>query len=192
MTHICVIKLTIIGSDNDFSGLIIWTNAVILLNETLGTNFHEILYFHSRKCFWKCLEYSGHFVSSAMVDVLRLVVNFPTVKKFAFLHISTDRYAVFHGLWHMIRIGEWSGTDIYFVSGVWYFDKIHFHGHLAYLKGANNHMIDWLIDILFPRNVQTYTLAAHTKNFKKFHVHPNMYVPLGGRQRNYSENQRTL
>ena len=47
MTHICVGKLTIIGSDNGLSPgrrqAIIWTNAGILLIEPLGTNFNEIL-----------------------------------------------------------------------------------------------------------------------------------------------------
>ena len=47
VTHICVSKLTIIGSDNGLSPgrrqAIIWTNAGILLVRTLGTNFSEIL-----------------------------------------------------------------------------------------------------------------------------------------------------
>ena len=47
MTHICVSKQTIIGSDNGLSPgqrqAIIWTNAGILLIGTLGTNFSEIL-----------------------------------------------------------------------------------------------------------------------------------------------------
>ena len=47
MTHICVSKLTIIGSDNGLSPArrqaIIWTKAGILLIRTLGTNFSEIL-----------------------------------------------------------------------------------------------------------------------------------------------------
>ena len=47
VTHICVRKLTIIGSDNGLSPdrrqAIIWTNAGILLIRTLGTNFSEIL-----------------------------------------------------------------------------------------------------------------------------------------------------
>ena len=47
VTHICVSKLTIIGSDNGYSPgrrqAIIWTNAGILLIRTLGTNFSEIL-----------------------------------------------------------------------------------------------------------------------------------------------------
>ena len=46
-THICVGKLTIIGSDNDLSPgrrqAIIWTNAGILLIEPLWTNFSESL-----------------------------------------------------------------------------------------------------------------------------------------------------
>ena len=45
--HICVSKLTIIGSDNGFSPerrqAIIWTNAGLLLIGPLGTNFIEIL-----------------------------------------------------------------------------------------------------------------------------------------------------
>ena len=47
MTHICVSKLTIIGSDNGLSPdrrqAIIWTNAGILLIGPLGTNLSEIL-----------------------------------------------------------------------------------------------------------------------------------------------------
>ena len=47
VTHICVSKLTIIGSDNGLSPdrrqAIIWTNAGLLLIVTLGTNFSEIL-----------------------------------------------------------------------------------------------------------------------------------------------------
>ena len=46
-THICVSRLTIIGSDNglppDRRQAIIWTNAGILLIGLLGTNFSEIL-----------------------------------------------------------------------------------------------------------------------------------------------------
>ena len=46
MTHICVGKLTIIGSDNGLSPgrhqAIIWNNAGLLLIEPLGTNFREI------------------------------------------------------------------------------------------------------------------------------------------------------
>ena len=47
VTHICVVKLTIIGSDNGLSPgrrqAIIWTNDGILLIGPLGTNFIEIL-----------------------------------------------------------------------------------------------------------------------------------------------------
>ena len=61
VTHICVSKLTIIGSDNDLSPgrrqAIIWTNAGFLLNGPLGTNFSEILIeihtFSFKKMHWK-------------------------------------------------------------------------------------------------------------------------------------------
>ena len=47
VTHICVSKLTVIGSDNGLSPerrrANIWTNAGILLFGTLGTHFSEIL-----------------------------------------------------------------------------------------------------------------------------------------------------
>ena len=47
MTHLCVCKLTSIGSDNGLSPsrrqAIIWTNTGILLIAILGTNFSEIL-----------------------------------------------------------------------------------------------------------------------------------------------------
>ena len=47
MTHICVSKLAITGSDNglppDRRQAIIWTNAGLLLIEPLGTNFSEML-----------------------------------------------------------------------------------------------------------------------------------------------------
>ena len=47
MTHICVSKLTIIGSDNGLSPdrrqAIIWTNAELLLIGPWGTNLSEIL-----------------------------------------------------------------------------------------------------------------------------------------------------
>ena len=43
VTQRCVIKLTIIGSDNGRRRAIIWTNAEILLIGLLETNFSEIL-----------------------------------------------------------------------------------------------------------------------------------------------------
>ena len=74
VTHICVNKLTTIGSDDN--GLStgrrqtnIWTNAGILLIRTLGIHFNELLseihVFHSRKYIRKCrLRNGGKFVSA--------------------------------------------------------------------------------------------------------------------------------
>ena len=74
VTHICVSKTIIIGSDNGLSPgrrqAIIWTDAGILLNGPWGTNFSEIsikIYTFSRKCIWKCrLGNGGHVVSATM------------------------------------------------------------------------------------------------------------------------------
>ena len=71
MTHICVRKLTIIGSDNGLSPgwrqAIIWTNAGMLM-VPLGAKFSEILVeiltFSLKKCGLMCrLRSGGHFVS---------------------------------------------------------------------------------------------------------------------------------
>ena len=70
VTHICVNKLTIIGSDNSLSPdrcqAIIWTNAGILLIRPLETNFSEIIIgiqTFKRKCTWKCRLRNGVHLS---------------------------------------------------------------------------------------------------------------------------------
>ena len=54
MTHICVSKLTVIGSDNNLSPgrrqAIIWTSAGILLIRTSGTNFIQENAFENVVC----------------------------------------------------------------------------------------------------------------------------------------------
>ena len=75
MTHIYVIKLTIIGSDNGLSPgrhqAIILTNAGVLLIGPSGTNFSEILIevytfsFKKKKIKFR-LENGGRFVSASM------------------------------------------------------------------------------------------------------------------------------
>ena len=70
VTHICVSKLSIIGSGNGLSSgrcqAIIWTNAGILLIGPLGTNFSEILIeiytfsfkkMHLKMLSWKMLAF---------------------------------------------------------------------------------------------------------------------------------------
>ena len=70
VTHICVDKLTIIGSDYDLSPVrcqaIIWTNARLLSIGTLGTNFSELVIdiyiFSFQKCIWNWRQVIGdHF-----------------------------------------------------------------------------------------------------------------------------------
>ena len=78
--HICVSKLTIIGSDNvlspDRHQAIIWNNAGILLIGPLGTNFNEILVNIHIISFKKIhLKMSsgngGHLVSASMCSLAR-------------------------------------------------------------------------------------------------------------------------
>ena len=73
MTHICICKLTIIGSDDgsDRRQAIIWTNEWILLiqhlEQTSAKYKAEFIHFHSRKCIWKCrLQNDIHFVLASM------------------------------------------------------------------------------------------------------------------------------
>ena len=75
VTHICVSKLTIIGSDNGLlpgqHQAIIWRDAGILLTEPLRTSCIEIVIeiytFSFKKMHWKCcLEKGGHFISASM------------------------------------------------------------------------------------------------------------------------------
>ena len=75
VTHICVGKLTIIGSDNGLSPgrrqAIIWANTGILLIGPLGTKFNAISIaietFSFKNSIWKCRLRNGvHFVSASM------------------------------------------------------------------------------------------------------------------------------
>ena len=79
MTHRCVSKQTISGSDNGLlPGLrqaIICTNAGMLLIRPLGANFNVILsetyIFSLNKCIWKCrLQNGGNFVSASLCYLL--------------------------------------------------------------------------------------------------------------------------
>ena len=87
VTHICVSKITIIGSDNDLSPdrcqAIIWTNVGILFIQTIGTNFSEILSkihtFSFKKMHLKMLSAKWRPFCLGL-NVLRLKVNDPYVQ----------------------------------------------------------------------------------------------------------------
>ena len=83
-THICVGKVTIIGSDNGLSPdrrqAIIWTNAGLFsigscehISVKIQSKYHN---FHWRKCTWKCRLRNGvHIVSASMLKAVRWVGN---------------------------------------------------------------------------------------------------------------------
>ena len=75
VTHVCVNKLTVIGSDIGLSPgrrqAIIWISAGILLIRTLGTNLSEIVIeieiFSSKKMYLKMSSGNcGHVVTASM------------------------------------------------------------------------------------------------------------------------------
>ena len=99
MTHICVSKLTNIGSDNGLSPgrrqAIIWINARILLIRPLGTNFSEISFeintFSFKKLHLKMSsENGGHFDS---VSMCKIIVFLPKIYA---LHLRESPCVVNH------------------------------------------------------------------------------------------------
>ena len=112
MTHICVSKLTIIGSDNGLSPsrrqAIIWTNAGILLIGLIGTNFSEILI----KILTSSFKKMRLKVSSAKrrpfclgLNVLNLISKGSTI-------MAACQAALFTQ-WGLNRYGRWMANDIY-------------------------------------------------------------------------------
>ena len=102
VTHICVSKLTIIGSYDGLSSdrrqAIIRTNAGILLIQTLGTNFSGILSeihtFSLKKCIWKRrLRNGGHFASISMSPRVKYVPRkVPDVRSRYALYTNMRRF----------------------------------------------------------------------------------------------------
>ena len=82
VTHICVSKLTIIGSDNglppDRRQAIIWTDAGILLIRTTGTNFSEILgeihSFSFKKMHLKMSSAKGRLFSLGLNELIYIYI----------------------------------------------------------------------------------------------------------------------
>ena len=129
MTHICVSKLTIIGSDNGLAPgrrqAIFWTNARIFLIRTLGTNvseiFSEIHIFSVTKMHLK--------VSSAKWRLFRLglnVLKFNHVSKWGYRNIIQTfvvRTAFYSCRWIVISCMGWHGTSWVKVSWSYNFSQ---------------------------------------------------------------------
>ena len=105
VTHICVGKLTIIGSDNGLSPerrqAIIWINAGILLIGPLGTDLNEISIgiqtFSLKKCISKYRLRNGvHFVSASCVNGNTNTShggnNYPTTTQHSKSHLEGDKW----------------------------------------------------------------------------------------------------
>ena len=143
VTHICVIKLTIIGSDNGLSPVrrqaIIWTNAEIMLIGPLGTNFSEILIeiftFSFKKMRLKMS--SGKWRPSCLgLNVLKALWQFQ-------LHIHHSKYrcALLKGTREM-PISRMSYNDMNYslLANVWSFNPVGSHC-------LTNHPEEWTWNI---------------------------------------------
>ena len=147
MTHTCVGKLTIIGSDNGLAPgrrqTIIWTNDEILLIGPLGTNFSEILIgiqtFLFKKMHMK--------MSSAKWRPFCLGLNVLTYLN----HLCKDQYQ-----WHRnlsvamdtLRL-HWNGWHLQQVTFWYTFSwkklivfRLKFHSYLS-LRGHSTIILHW-------------------------------------------------
>ena len=128
MTHICVSKLTIIGSDNglppDRRQAIICTNAGIWLIRTLGTNFSEILgeihSFSFKKMHLKMSSAKGRLFSPGLnvLSSIRRLFSSKSTKLFRFYRTKHDdviKWKHFPRYWPFVRgitlhKGHWRGA----------------------------------------------------------------------------------
>ena len=114
VTHTCVSKPAIIGSDDGLSPdrrqAIIWTNAGILLLRSLGTNFSEILAeiitYSFKKMYLK--------VSSAKWRPFCLGLNVLMRRTFPWLMTSAIPTTIIGGLQGVIRDTTQQNTDVAF------------------------------------------------------------------------------
>ena len=85
--HISVSKLTIIGSDNGLSPgrrqAIFWTNAEILLIQTLGTNFTEI---------WNSYIFIQENALKMSAKWRPFCLSLNVSKNFNYLHVAASYY----------------------------------------------------------------------------------------------------
>ena len=123
MTHICVCKLTIIGSDNGLSPrqrqAIIWTNAGIWLIRPLGTEFGEIL-IEIHKFSFKKMHLK---MSSARRRPICLGLNV-FVKVFTKFGLTCLTICAFETIWGHVSQRQLSsaGTSNYtpqYICGMW-------------------------------------------------------------------------
>ena len=152
MTHICVSKLTIIGSDNGLSPCrrqaIIWSNAGILLIRTLGTNFSEILIkiytFSFRRMYLK--KSSGKWRPFCFgLNVLRCQQYKTTMYWYMYL------IALLHSIIRRSR-SHFSYQDVDIrLLGTWWHKVLNWCNYLQFIRDSEawNFLVWWLcVDIV--------------------------------------------
>ena len=161
MTHICVGKLTIIGSDNGLSPqrrrAIIWTNAGILLIGPLGTNFSEIL-IEIQTCSFKKMHLKMSSakwrLSGLGFNVLRSQITMSITRESHWSsHITTERFNVNLRISLCMHIS--SGLKDIMDTGCWSnfnFGLVHYN--TAYMTYIHVHTPSFLISSSLFRNAR--------------------------------------
>ena len=158
VTHICISKLMIIGSDNgllpDQCQAIIWTNAGILLIRTLGTNFSEILgkihSFSFKKMHFRMSTAKGRLFSLGFTELR----NHENICSLLFLYVHMA---------HVVKISPESRHESTVTD---HHNRVNFHQNLQ-----NNHPIThiWRWDmgcLLWVQSLACFT-AQKNSNVEK-------------------------
>ena len=175
MTHICVGKLTIIGSDNGLSPArrqaIIRTNAGLLLIRPLGTNFSEILIAILTFSFKKMRL----IVSSAKRRTYCLGLNVLMCKEINYLFCVDRSYDWIYILLekyvkkNITDIKKWTRRTIGCIS------KLNSIGSDNGLSPGRSQTIIWIkagILLIWPlgTSISEILIEIHTLSFKKMHL----------------------
>ena len=178
VTHICVGKLTIIGSDNGLSPdrrqAIIWTNAGLLLIEPLGTNFSEILIkiltFSFKKMRSKvssakrrpsCLGLNGFICNMCLEITPEITTTSPKCQLVYMLHVSKV-------LWLWL----WLCLFVFFSQGV-----IYLMCYIFILFFQVSIQITWILSScvvgsrkIFTNLVKLFIKTNYNKKIKNYHL----------------------
>ena len=170
MTHICVGKLTIIGSDNGLSPgrrqAIIWTNAGILLIRHLATNVSEILIgiqaFSFKKMYFKMSSAKWRPFCLGL-NVLRDVISYPCPNFNAGL--SEPPLKLGHGcgnvpilLWWLDYLPMPKLSELVEIGNLWSYEECRYKINLQFL--------DKLLPVL--RTFSTY--VAHALSGRQYDI----------------------
>ena len=193
VTHICVGKLTIIGSDNGLSPgrrqAIIWTNAEISLIEPFRTNFSEILIgiqtFSFKKMHLKmssakwrpfCFglnELKGNYSINAKSlwqsrkRPVLAIISYSKEMKYIYIYIYIPKYITMIYTFAFCHWWQLRFSEINWnFSGVWIVHSTSFGSPLGILLG-----LDWCTPEVLPTGLGRWTIQTFRKVYPISHTY---------------------